>query len=189
MSFLRLSILTLIVHIGIGCSNVRVALSDSDKRIEYTEKSKSAYLKTEAGKTYALRTSLINTASDYIGTPYKYASTDPKKGFDCSGLVVTVAKKNNLDLPRSSGSMACAAPHIPWTKATSGDLVFFGDHGKIHHVAFVEKNNGKELYVIHSTNQLGVISENILASSYWKKRLLFAVDITSFQKAKEKAKA
>lgn len=187
MPWLRLLFLVLLVNFGIGCSNVRVALSDTDKRIEYTEKSKSAYLKTEAGKIYTFRNSLIEDASVYIGTPYRYASTDPKKGFDCSGLVFTVAKQNHLDLPRSSNLMASDVPHIAWKKATIGDLVFFGDHGRIHHVGFVEKNNGKELYVIHSTNQLGVISENVLNSSYWKKRLLFAVDITAFQKEKAKA--
>jgi hypothetical protein len=183
----RLLILILLLHIGIGCTNVKVALSDSEKRLEYTEKSKSAYLKTEEGKIYTLRISLINSADAYLGTPYKYASTDPKKGFDCSGLVYTVAKQNQIELPRSSSLMAGAAPHIPWKKATTGDLVFFGDHGRIHHVGWVEKNSGDELHVIHSTNQLGVISENVLLSSYWKKRLLFAVDITEFQKAKAKA--
>ena len=187
MAGLRLFILILVLHISIGCANVKVALSDSGKRIEYTEKSKSAYLKTEEGKTYTFRNSLIKSADKYLGTPYKYASTDPKKGFDCSGLVYTVAKQNQLDLPRSSSLMASAAPHISWKKATTGDLVFFGDHGRIHHVAWVEKNSGDELQVIHSTNQLGVISENVLASSYWKKRILFAVDITEFQKAKIKA--
>jgi hypothetical protein len=187
MTCIRLLTLILLLPIGMGCANVKVALSDSDKRIEYTEKSKAAYLKSEEGKIYTLRNALINTAGDYIGTPYKYASTDPKKGFDCSGLVYTVAKQNKLDLPRSSSLMADAAPHISWKKATTGDLIFFGDHGRIHHVGWVEKNSGDKLQVIHSTNQLGVISENVLASSYWKKRILFAVDITAFQKGKVKA--
>ena len=187
MTCIRCFSLILLLAMGIGCTNVKVALSDSEKRIEYTEKSKSAYLKTEEGKIYTFRNSLILSADKYIGTPYKYASTDPKKGFDCSGLVYTVAKQNKLELPRSSSLMANAAPHIPWKKATTGDLVFFGDHGRVHHVGWVEKNTGDELQVIHSTNQLGVISENVLASSYWKKRILFAVDIMEFQKNKVKA--
>lgn len=171
----------------ISCSGVKVALSDNNKRIEYTEKSRSAYLKSEAGKAYTFRNSLVNTADDYIGTPYRYASTDPSKGFDCSGFVYTVAKKNNLELPRSSSSMAVGVPHKDWKKATTGDLLFFGDHGRIHHVGLVEKNQGDELFIIHSTNQAGVIREDVLASSYWKKRLLFAVDITVYQKNKVKA--
>jgi len=184
---LRLVILFAMFLFGIGCSNVKVALSDSNKRIEVAEKSKSAYLKSEAGKVYAFRTSLIHTADEYIGTPYKYASTDPSKGFDCSGFVYTVAKKNNLELPRSSSTMAAGVPHISWQKANPGDLVFFGDRGRINHVAMVEKVKGNELYIIHSTNQQGVISENVMNSAYWKKRLLFAVDITIYQKGKVKA--
>ena len=187
MPCFRLFLCVIIVTAWTACSGVRVAMSDSEKRIEYTEKSKSAYLRSDAGKLYTLRNSLIDSAHQYLGTPYKYAGTDPAKGFDCSGLVFTVAKQNHLDLPRTSGSMACSAPHIDWKKATTGDLVFFGDHGRIHHVGLVEKNNGKELYVIHSTSQRGVMSENVLVSTYWKKRLLFAVDISSFQKNKAKA--
>jgi len=187
MPLFRPYFLGLVVLLGMGCSNVRMALSDTDKRLEVTEKSKSAYLRTESGKIFTLRNSLITDAHAYLGTPYRYGSTDPKKGFDCSGLVYTVAKQNKLELPRSSKLMAGDAPHMAWKKADTGDLVFFGDHGKIHHVGFVQKNNGKELIIIHSTNQLGVISENVLASAYWKKRILFAVDITSYEKLKVKS--
>jgi cell wall-associated NlpC family hydrolase len=187
MSCIRLTYILPLLMLCIGCSGVKVALSNADTRIEYAEKGKSNYLKSESGKVYALRNSMVTTADHYIGTPYKYASIDPSQGFDCSGLVYTVGKKNNLDLPRSSSSMANGVPHIDWKKCETGDLVFFGERGRIHHVGLVEKNKRDELYIIHSTNQQGVIRENVLASSYWKKRLLFAVDITAYQKNKAKA--
>jgi hypothetical protein len=94
-----------------GCSNVKVALSDS-KQLK-SRKSKSAYLKIEAGKIYAFRTSLINTADDFIGTPYKYASTDLQEDLIVPALVY--CSKNNLELPRSSSTMA-AGVHINWQK-------------------------------------------------------------------------
>jgi len=187
MSFARLIYLLPLLMLCIGCSGVKVALSDSNKRIEYAEKGKSNYLKSESGKVYAFRNSMVTTADHFIGTPYKYASTDPSKGFDCSGLVYTVAKKNNLELPRSSSSMASGVPHMDWKKSTTGDLVFFGERGRINHVGLVDKNKGDELFIIHSTNQQGVIRENVLASAYWKKRILFAVDITTYQKLKVKS--
>jgi cell wall-associated NlpC family hydrolase len=165
-----------------GCSNVRLAIYDYQKRKEYADQSKTAYLNTSAGKVFTLKKSMVETAHEYLGSPYRYGGMDAKKGFDCSGFVCTVAKKNNLVLPRSSTMMAQDAPHVAWKKAGSGDLVFFGDHGKIHHVGIIEKNTGKTLQVIHSTSQRGVISENVLESDYWRKRVLFAVDITSFQK-------
>jgi cell wall-associated NlpC family hydrolase len=162
-----------------GCTNVKLALYDNQKRQEVAIESKKAFSNSEAGKEIALKNSIVETARKYLGTGYKYGSTDPKKGFDCSGLVCFVAKKHNIDLPRSSGSMAASAPHIPWKKASPGDLVFFGERGSINHVAIVEKNKGDELWVIHSTNQRGVFYENVLVSAYWKKRILFAVDFST----------
>jgi cell wall-associated NlpC family hydrolase len=172
-----------------GCSNVRLAIYDHQKRQEYAAETKEVFSNSEKGKELTLKKSIIETARHYLGTKYKYASTDPKQGFDCSGLVHFVAQKNNIELPRSSGSLAAAAPHIPWKKANPGDLVFFGDHGRINHVAIVEKNKPGELWVIHSTIQKGVYNENVLVSSYWKKRVLFAVDFTSLHSATAKKKS
>ena len=85
--------------------------------------------------------------------------------------------------------MAAAAPHIPWKKANPGDLIFFGEKGSIHHVGIVEKNKPDELRVIHSTNQRGVIEENVLVSDYWKKRILFAVDFSTLHQKYKNTKS
>ena len=183
----RISILAIALSL-VSCSNVRLAIYDYQKRKEYAEHSKTAYLNSSAGKVSSLKKSMVETANQYLGSPYRYGSMDASKGFDCSGFVCTVAKKNNLTLPRSSTLMAKEAPHIAWKKASSGDLVFFGDRGGIHHVGIIEKVGNNNLQVIHSTNQRGVISENVLESAYWKKRVLFAVDITSYQKSKDTAR-
>jgi cell wall-associated NlpC family hydrolase len=170
---------------GTGCSNIKVALYDTAKRQEYATETKKAFSNSPAGKEIALKNSIIETAQSYLGTKYKYGSTDPKQGFDCSGLVYHVAKKHNYDLPRSSSTIASSAPHISWKKASPGDLIFFGEGGRINHVGIVEKNQPDELWVIHSTIKKGVYEENVLLSSYWKKRILFAVDFTTLQ-GKEK---
>lgn len=170
-----------------GCSNVRLAIYDAQKRREYATESKEAFSHTEAGKEIALKKSILDTARGYIGTRYKYGSTDPKQGFDCSGLVHHVARKHNIDLPRSSSTLAATAPHISWKKSKPGDLIFFGDHGRINHVGIVEKNNSNELWVIHSTINRGVMLENVMVSPYWKKRVLFAVDFSSMHSAKYKS--
>lgn len=172
-----------------GCSNVKVALYDKDKRAEYALESKKAFSNSPAGKELALKSSMIETARTYLGTKYKYGSYDPSKGFDCSGLVYHVAKKHQIDLPRSSSTLAAAAPHIPWKKAGSGDLVFFGEKGRINHVAIIERNHQDELWVIHSTTQRGVIEENVLVSPYWKKRILFAVDFITLQEKSKSGKS
>ena len=170
-----------------ACSNVKVALYDKDKRQEVAIESKKAFSNSAAAKEIAFRNDIVEDASEQIGTRYKYGSTDPKQGFDCSGLVNYVGRKNDLELPRSSTSLAAAAPHIPWNKAETGDLVFFGDKSGIDHVAIVEKNKDGELWVIHSTNKKGVYRENVLVSPYWKKRILFAADLNSYRKKQEKS--
>lgn len=162
-----------------GCSNVREALYDANKRKEYARDARENFSHSEAGRELTLKKSIVEDARAYIGTRYKYASIDPKQGFDCSGLVYHVAKKQNITLPRSSRSLAAAGPHIPWKKAKPGDLVFFGDKGRIHHVGIIEKIKGDELWIIHSTTQRGVIHENVMLSPYWKKRTLFAIDFST----------
>ena len=178
---IRYLFLVSLLGLGTACSNVKVAIYDPQKRQTYADGAREAYLKTPAGKTYQLKKSMIDTAKEYLGAPYRYGGMDPKKGFDCSGFVYTVARKNQIELPRSSSLMAAAVPHIPIREAVPGDLVFFGDRGRIQHVGIIEKNTKQELMVIHSTNQRGVIHENVLESPYWKKRIRFAVDLTSFQ--------
>lgn len=172
-----------------ACSNVKVALYDKNKRAEYAVESKKAFSNSPAGKEMALKYSIIETAREYVGTKYKYGSYDPKQGFDCSGLVYHVGKQHQLDLPRSSSTLAKAAPHIPWKKAEPGDLVFFGEGGRINHVAIIERNKGDELWVIHSTIKRGVLEEDVLVSPYWKKRILFAIDFSELQPKPQNVKS
>ena len=175
--------------LGTSCSNVKVALYDKDKRQEMTIETRKAIEHSEAGKEMAVKSSMVKTAKSYVGTRYKYASTDPKQGFDCSGLVYFCAKKQHIELPRSSRALAATAPHISWKKAEAGDLVFFGSGGKIDHVARVERNKPDELWVVHSTIKKGVYEENVLVSPYWKKRILFAIDFSELYATAPKVKS
>src|ERR1700712_1582669 len=45
---------------------------------------------------------LVNYACSLAGTPYKYASTDPRQGFDCSGFVTYVFNHFHIMVPRTS---------------------------------------------------------------------------------------
>src|SRR4030095_3415323 len=166
-----------------SCSSVQVAVYDSRTRQDYAMETKAAYSKSPVYKEHAIKAALTQTAFKYIGTPYRYGSCDAGKGFDCSGLVYTVAKSHNLTLPRSSSLMSSTGDHIPWKKAEQGDLIFFGDHSNINHVGIIDDIKGNQMWVIHSTTSSGVVKEDVLASTYWKKRILFAVDIVE-QRAK-----
>src|SRR5689334_3480039 len=68
---------------------------------------------------------IVAYAKTLIGTPYKYASTDPKQGFDCSGFITYVFNHFNIEVPRSSVDFTNAYPEVPTTDAKQGDLILF----------------------------------------------------------------
>lgn len=168
-----------LIMLSTGCSNVRKAVYDKKSRSELASTSKNTYARTPAAKEATVRSNLISTASKNLGTKYTYGGISPSEGFDCSGLIYYAAKSSQITLPRSSGTLADAAPHINWKTAEPGDLIFFGEGKKVNHVGIIERKKGNELWVIHSTSSRGVISEDVLKSSYWNKRILFAIDFAT----------
>ena len=82
--------------------------SSKNKRIvtKKTETSKSVN-KTESPKTSSNKS--VNNAVDYAktfkGVRYKYGGTT-KKGIDCSGLVYTAFKKENINVPRTTKDLS-----------------------------------------------------------------------------------
>lgn len=69
--------------------------------------------------------SLIQFAKSLIGTPYKYASTDPSRGFDCSGFINYVFNHFNIKVPRSSRDFRNAGKEIALENSRPGDLILF----------------------------------------------------------------
>lgn len=182
LCFMRNLFLIVLTAFGItSCSTVRLAVYDFQKKQELTKASSTASAPTASKAVYSAKQAITDKASKYIGAKYRYGSCDPGKGFDCSGLVYHVAKSQEITLPRSSSSMATVGKHIDWKRAEPGDLIFFGDKNRINHVGIVEKNKGHEMWIIHSSSSNGVLREDILVSDYWKKRVLFAIDITTLK--------
>ena len=68
---------------------------------------------------------IIRHAKYFEGTRYKYGGTT-KKGMDCSGLVVTAFKKENIILPRTTTDLSKRGDWIDIKKVKKGDLLFFG---------------------------------------------------------------
>jgi len=125
------------------------------------ESSTAAHAATKA-------TSIIDTAKSFEGTRYKFGGTD-KKGMDCSGLVYTSFKGENIELPRISRDMATQGVNVELKDVIEGDLLFFKTSRKnsINHVGLVTEINDGQVYFIHSTTQRGVIVSS-LDETYWK---------------------
>ena len=83
---------------------------------------------TEAQKEAALRKAIIKEARKHLGVRYVWGGTSPTRGWDCSGYVQYVYKKNGIKLPRTSGSQKAAGEVIRSSQAKPGDLIWHPGH-------------------------------------------------------------
>lgn len=99
---------------------------------------------------------LLSFAKTLQGIPYKYASTDPAVGFDCSGFITYVFNHFNIRVPRSSVDFTNVGKQVRREKAKPGDLVLFtGTDSSIRivgHMGIITENDNGALQFIHSTS-------------------------------------
>ena len=132
--------------------------------------SKSVTKSTSKVSTVASKTAskIIRHAKSFEGTRYKYGGTT-KKGMDCSGLVVTAFKKENIILPRTTTDLSKRGDWIDVKKVKKGDLLFFAtkkSSRKINHVGIVTTSRPGYVEFIHTSSSRGVMISN-LAEKYW----------------------
>jgi len=89
-----------------------------------------------------MRDELVNTASRFLGVPYRWGGVDSDNGFDCSGLTMVSYRLNGLDLPRNSRAQFDAGRYVSKTSLQKGDLVFFATKGgrRVTHVGMYVGN-------------------------------------------------
>ena len=98
---------------------------------------------------------LVEFAKTLSGIPYKYASSDPSAGFDCSGFITYVFNHFNIGVPRSSVDFTNVGKEVDVRSAKEGDLILFtGTVDSIRivgHMGIVTENTDT-LKFIHSTS-------------------------------------
>lgn len=99
---------------------------------------------------------VIDFAKTLIGTPYRYASTDPKVGFDCSGFITYIFSHFKIIVPRSSIDFTNVGKEISTDNAKPGDLILFTGTDStekfVGHMGLIVSNQNKQLEFIHSTS-------------------------------------
>ena len=118
---------------------------------------------------------IINFAKTLIGVPYKYGSTDPSQGFDCSGFITYVFNHFNISVPRSSIDFTNVGVEVKLPNALPGDLILFTGTDSLErfvgHMGIVTENIDS-LKFIHSTSgkKWGVTITTL--NEYYKKRFV-----------------
>jgi cell wall-associated NlpC family hydrolase len=127
---------------------------------------------------------LVSFAQTLLGIPYRYASTDPAKGFDCSGFITYVFKHFNITVPRSSVDFTNVGKEVNLQSAKEGDLILFtGTADSIRivgHMGIVTENVDT-LKFIHSTSGRAngvVISE---LNEHYRRRFVKIIRVLSEQ--------
>jgi cell wall-associated NlpC family hydrolase len=107
-------------------------------------------------------------ALSFLGVNYKWGSSNPERGFDCSGLVTHVFQQvAGMVLPRNSQSMSKVGEKIDKVDLLPGDLVFFNTRRQPNsHVGIYI---GDERFV-HAPSRGGEVEISDMQESYWKKR-------------------
>jgi cell wall-associated NlpC family hydrolase len=63
-----------------------------------------------------------------LGKPYRYATSDPNRGFDCSGLTAYAWARAGVNIPHQSSAQIRAAAPRDQATATAGDIVQYPGH-------------------------------------------------------------
>lgn len=119
-----------------------------------------------------LANNVLFRAISLVGTPYRWGGNTPQTGFDCSGLVGYVFRTEaGLDLPRTSRDIAALdAPRIARKDLEPGDLLFFGRHHRVNHVA-IYVGRGR---FVNAPDKGGTVRLDELDGYYWRDHYLFA---------------
>lgn len=122
------------------------------------------------------RKEFINYAKGFLNVPYLYASSDPAKGFDCSGFLFHVFKYFNVKAPRSSYNYENVGKDILVEKSKPGDLILFtaSDSTKIGHIGIITDTSPK-LSFIHASTGKGVIISPL--SGYYQKHFVKVIRV------------
>lgn len=108
------------------------------------------------------------TAVDQRGDRYQWGAEGPKR-FDCSGLVYYAYRKAGFrHLPRTSREQYRYVRHIRKANLGRGDLMFFREHGRVHHVAvFLYWKEGRRIFV-DSPNSRGRVRKAVPWTDHWR---------------------
>ncbi|MDN5288686.1 MAG: NlpC/P60 family protein [Mucilaginibacter sp.] len=100
---------------------------------------------------------LVAFARSLKGIPYRFGSSDPEKGFDCSGFVNYVFDHFGITIPRGSADFVAVSGKVDLKDAKPGDLILFTGTKSYRrrsagHIGIIVSLPGEPITFIHSTS-------------------------------------
>lgn len=123
-------------------------------------------------ETYSLGSQIVETAYEYLGTPYRYA-TDGPDTFDCSGFTMYVMNQYGITLPHQSGSQYLYGFEVSQMELIPGDLVFFSSNSNSG-VAHVGIYVGEGYFIHASSGKAYSVTVSSLFDDYYTRHYLGA---------------
>ena len=128
---------------------------------------------------------LIDSAYEWLGTPYRYGGTD-RSGADCSGFMQRLfADVADVALPRNSARQAESCHPIDRERLEPGDLVFFNGSRIGADIGHVGLYLGEER-MIHASSSKGV-TVSAITSQYYAARYCGAGRVPAIMRGKHGA--
>ena len=130
------------------------------------------------------RDSLVLFAKTLLGTPYLYGSTDPLKGFDCSGFITHVFNHFSIKVPRSSYEFANIGKKITLNSCKPGDVLLFTGTDPLErtvgHIGIVcEEVNGYYSFIHSSSGKANGVTITSMDNKFYQERFMAAIDLLS----------
>jgi cell wall-associated NlpC family hydrolase len=123
---------------------------------------------------------IVEFAKTLVGVPYLYGSTDPARGFDCSGFITYVFNHFDIVVPRSSIDFTAVGKEVSIADAKPGDLILFtgtdSTERSVGHMGIVT-DNASELNFIHATSGKQYAVTVTPLSDYYKGRYVKTVRV------------
>lgn len=139
---------------------------------ELEQSEDDALVRFDAEQNYQLpqlADSILQRGLTLLGTPYRFGGSSASTGFDCSGFVSFVFRKEaGIELPRSTGEMIkLDAPKVARDKLQPGDLVFFNNRGR-GRVSHAGIYIGDDQFIHSSSSRSGGVRVDSLDDKYWR---------------------
>ena len=166
--------LTTLVFMTTACSPLLYQSPQTTKNIPYANQSLAqpsvpSLPSANYSPVMQARENIVKLAYKQLGIPYKYGGSNPKEGFDCSGLINYLYKNGaGIVIPRTAAQQRDYSHLVHYANLQPGDLLFFKTGSKTNHVA---------LYIghrefIHAPNRRSRVKITTMDNAYWYRRFI-----------------